>query len=233
MLTVEKLKSYFSASGLSLNDDVAEKLCGYADMLIEKNKVMNLTAITDDEGVAIKHFIDSILPLTMVDFPENSTLIDVGAGAGFPSVPMCIYRPDLVPTMLDATNKRVEFLKEVCGEFVDNATCVHKRAEEYKEKKESFDIATARAVARLNVLSEYCLPFVKVGGMFVALKGKDGADEVKDAEKAVEILGGKMEKVISYALSNGDERTLVIIKKVKKTPEKYPRPSAKIAKFPL
>ena len=115
MLTVEKLKSYFSASGLELADDTAQKLCGYADMLIEKNKVMNLTAITDDEGVAIKHFIDSILPLTMVDFPENSTLIDVGAGAGFPSVPMCIYRPDLVPTMLDATNKRVEFLKEVCG----------------------------------------------------------------------------------------------------------------------
>ena len=233
MLNTENLIKYFNDSGLELDTVTAEKLCGYADMLIEKNKVMNLTAITDDEGVAIKHFVDSILPLTMVDFPQNASLIDVGAGAGFPSVPMCIYRPDLTPTMLDATNKRVEFLKEVCEKYIKNADCVHKRAEEYKDKRESFDIATARAVARLNVLSEYCLPFVKVGGMFVALKGKDGADEVADSKKAVEILGGKIEKVISYSLSNGDERTLVVIRKTKPTPPKYPRPSAKISKLPL
>lgn len=233
MLTESSLKEFFTAANLPLDDEQAKKLCAYAELLVEKNKVMNLTAITDDEGIAIKHFLDSILPLTMTEFSENISVIDVGAGAGFPSIPMKIYRSDLNFTMLDATNKRVEFLKEVCNELNLNANCIHKRAEEFKEKKESFDIATARAVARLNVLCEYCLPFVKVGGKFIALKGKDGKEEVNLAENAIKILGGKLERVIEYKLPTGDERTLVIIKKIKPTPPKYPRVSAKIAKAEL
>lgn len=233
MLNTEGLINYFKSANLPLTEFQAKKLCKYAEMLLEKNKVMNLTAITDDEGIAIKHFVDSILPLTFVEFPENATFIDVGAGAGFPSVPMSIYKEDLIPTMLDATNKRVEFLKEVTNELNINANCVHLRAEEYKNGREAFDVATARAVARLNVLSEYCLPFISVGGMFVALKGKDGKEELESAENAIETLGGKIENVISYNLPNGDERTLIVIRKISHTPNKYPRPSAKIAKFEL
>ena len=233
MLTNSSLFEFFKSANLPLDKKQAEQFCIYANMLVEKNKVMNLTAITDDEGIAIKHFVDSVLPLTLTEFSENASVIDIGAGAGFPSVPMSVYRSDLCFTMLDATNKRVEFLKEACDALDLNAECIHARAEEFKDGKESFDYATARAVARLNVLCEYCLPFVKVGGKFVALKGKDGIEEVKLAENAIKILGGRLEKVIDYKLPTGDERTLVVIQKVKPTPLKYPRPSAKIAKKEL
>ena len=233
MLNENTLIEYFSSAKLSLDKLKAQKLCAYGEMLIEKNKVMNLTAITDDEGVAIKHYVDSILPLTMTDIPKNAKLIDVGAGAGFPSVPMCIYKEDLCAVMLDSTKKRVDFLSGVIEKLNLNATAVHSRAEEYKEYRESFDIATARAVARLNILCEYCLPFVKVGGLFLALKGKDGKEELKKSQNAISVLGGKVKDVFEYALPNGDERTLIVIEKIKPTPKLYPRASAKIAKSEL
>lgn len=233
MLTSEILIKYFESAGLPLDKDKAERLCKYAELLVEKNKVMNLTAITDDEGIAVKHFIDSILPLTLTDFKKDASLIDVGAGAGFPSVPMSIYRQDLKTVMLDSTKKRVSFLEEVTAQIGISADCVHSRAEEYKIGRESFDIATARAVSRLNVLCEYCLPFVRVGGKFIALKGKDVSEEVKNAQNAVNVLGGKISDVISYVIPGGDERTLIVIDKVKPTPSIYPRVSAKIAKAEL
>lgn len=236
MLDEKQLIKYFESAKLPLADNEARALCGYAERLVEKNKVMNLTAITDDEGIAIKHFIDSVLPLTLADFPKNARLIDVGTGAGFPSIPMCIVRPDLKPVLIDSLRKRVDFLSEICSEYLPNAQCIHSRAEDAgrsPEYREQFDIATARAVARLNILCEYCLPFVKVGGIFVALKGPDLEEEARSAEKSVKALGARLEKLINYTLPNGEGRTLAVIRKTAKSSDKYPRHTAQIKKQPL
>ena len=212
----------------------------YAELLCEWNEKMNLTAITDPEGIALKHFFDSVYPFKLVSPAEGGTFIDVGTGAGFPAIPLKIYRGDIHITLLDGLNKRVNFLKAVSDEIGLGAECIHGRAEEAgrfiregNPLRESFDIASARAVAELRELCEYCLPFVKVGGRFYALKGKNGLNELDDAEGAVKTLGGKIEAAKEYRLPNGDERVLIVIGKVKPTPDKYPRNAGQMKKKPL
>ena len=235
LIKLEEFKDLFGASSLEVTDVQYDKFVKYADLLVEWNEKINLTAITDPEGIAVKHFLDSVLPLSMFDLPENASVIDVGTGAGFPGIPLKIMRKDISLTLMDSLNKRVNFLSEVCSELGIDADCTHERAEDSGkgEKREKFDIATARAVARLSVLAEYCLPFVKVGGAFVALKGSDCQDEIKEAYTAIKTLGGKTEKVLEYALPTGDKRTLVVIRKITPTPKAYPRPKGKMNKKPL
>jgi len=223
------LKLAFLKINLLLTDPQIAAFSTYADMLVEKNKVMNLTAVIDSEGIIIKHFVDSFLPLMKVEVPQNATLIDVGTGAGFPSIPMKIIREDLQLTLLDSLNKRVNFLREVSDALNLDATCIHSRAEDGARAgaptvlRETFDVATARAVAKLSVLSEYCLPYVKVGGKFLALKGSDCGEEITQAEEIIDKLGGKVSQITEYNLPNGDARTLVVVDKLRTTPGKYPR----------
>lgn len=236
MLGKAEAQKIFDTAGIALDDGKYEKLSTYSDMLIERNKVVNLTAITDDEGVAVKHFFDSVYPFKLYPPKDNATLIDVGTGAGFPSCPLRIFREDIHIILLDSLNKRITFLSELSDSLGLDAECVHGRAEEFGQKedyREKFDYATARAVGNLALLSEYCLPFVKVGGAFIALKGSNGEEELNEAKNAIKLLGGKVEKVTAYELPNGDNRTLIIIKKVSPTPQKYPRPSAQIKKKTL
>lgn len=202
----------------------------YASLLVEKNAVMNLTAITSPQDIAEKHFLDSVLPLKFFDIPSSASLVDVGTGAGFPGVPMAIIRPDIKLTLIDSLQKRVNFLGELCETLGIPAECHHLRAEDAGQGslRESFDVATARAVSRLSVLCEYCLPLVKVGGVFLAMKGGECNQELKEAYTATKTLGGKTEKVEKYVLPNGDARTLIVIRKVDKTPSKYPRAQGKI-----
>lgn len=231
----DEMSALFSRAKMTLSEEQYRQFRVYADFLAEKNAVMNLTAITEPHDVAEKHFLDSVLPLTMAHIPAGASLVDVGAGAGFPSVPMKIMRPDIRPTLLDSLNKRVGFLKELTRLLGIDAECIHVRAEDAGRTKmrESFDAAVARAVSRLPVLCEYCMPLVKVGGTFLALKGSDVADELESSKKAIETLGGELADAISYVLPSGDRRTLVIIKKKKNTPEAYPRAQGKINSKPL
>lgn len=235
LLPYPAFRELFSSANLEISEQTYEKFAQYAAFLAEKNAVMNLTAITDPAEVAEKHFLDSVLPLTLADFPEGASLVDIGAGAGFPSLPMAIIRPDLCVTMVDSLQKRVNFLRETSEMLEISATCLHQRAEDcgQTELRESFDIAVARAVSRLSVLSEYCLPLVKVGGMLAALKGADCGEEISAAKPAIKTLGGKIESVCEYALPNGDKRTLVVVRKIAATPRTYPRPQGKIKAKPL
>ena len=231
----DEMSALFSRAKMTLSEAQYRQFRAYADFLAEKNAVMNLTAITEPHDVAEKHFLDSVLPLSMADIPAGARLVDVGAGAGFPSVPMKIMRPDIMPTLLDSLNKRVGFLKELTRLLGIDAECIHVRAEDagHTPMRESFDAAVARAVSRLPVLCEYCLPLLKVGGTFLALKGGDVADELESSKKAIRTLGGELADAISYALPSGDRRTLVVIKKTKNTPEAYPRAQGKINSKPL
>ena len=222
-------------NGIEIDSAAPQRLEKYAEMLIEKNKVMNLTAITEPKDIAVKHFYDSLIPLKQVNIPQGARVIDVGTGAGFPGLVLKIARPDINLTLMDSLNKRLTFLKEVCDELGLDAEIVHARAEEAArgELRESFDFAFARAVAQLNILCEYCLPYVKVGGSFVAMKGKKAAEELKEAEKAISVLGGKTQAFIEDTLPQGDERGTVIIKKISQLSPKYPRAGGKIAKSPI
>jgi 16S rRNA (guanine527-N7)-methyltransferase len=219
-------------SGITLTDDQIEKLRIYYELLVEWNEKMNLTALTEPEDVALKHFCDSILLLSYADVKEGSSLIDVGTGAGFPSVPIKIVRPDIKLCLLDSLNKRLIFLQEVVDKLgLENVKIVHARAEDGARKadlREKFDYSTSRAVAQLNVLSEYCLPYVKVNGSFLAMKGKYSEEEIDNAKSAIKTLGGKIEKVDTYNLIDTSERTIINIKKIASTDKRYPRTSAKI-----
>lgn len=231
------LKKLFDNSGISLDEQQLSKFETYAKLLVEWNEKINLTAITQPEEICEKHFLDSVLPFVMWGgLRDGDKIIDVGTGAGFPSCPLKIVRNGVQLTLLDSLNKRINFLKTISDELGLEASCVHGRAEELgktADYREKFDIATARAVANLTELCEYCLPFVKLGGHFVALKGQSGADEVEAAKNAVKTLGGKIEKVTEYNLPNGDKRVLVAIKKVFATPQKYPRNKGQMKKKPL
>ena len=224
-------------SDIVLTDEQVEKLTRYYELLIEWNEKMNLTALTEPEDVALKHFCDSILLLKYAEIPEGSSLIDIGTGAGFPSVPVKIVRPDIKLCLLDSLNKRLTFLTEVVNELnLADVKIVHSRAEDGAKKaelREKFDFATSRAVAQLNVLSEYCLPYVKVGGAFIAMKGKYSEEEISNAKSAIKLLGGKTVKVDTYNLADTSERTIININKLSSTDKKYPRTSAKIKSKPL
>lgn len=195
----------------------------YFEELVSYNEKVNLTAITGKHDVFTKHFLDSILAVDAI--PVNSTVVDIGTGAGFPSLPIKIVRPDVEITMVDSLNKRVNFLNMVCQELKIKSTNVHARAEEFaKDNREKFDVAVARAVAKMNTLLEYLLPLVKVGGLVIAYKGSNVGEEFAEAENAMYILGGKVVKSIRFDLPNNyGERNIVIIQKIKPTPAEYPR----------
>ncbi len=228
----EKCKEF----GVEITPTVADKLDIYAEFLVEYNENVNLTAITDPEGIAIKHFADSLVPFAEIEH-SGLSVIDVGTGAGFPSVPLKTYDESIKLTLLDSLNKRIVFLQKLCEKMgLKDVKFVHGRAEEVGRKpefREKYDIATARAVASLRELAEYCLPFVKVGGIFVSLKGGDCEAEIDEAKNAIKLLGGKIIDVKKYKLSDDASRSVIIIQKVSQTPPKYPRQSAKIAKSPL
>lgn len=223
----------FKKYELDLPSEVYDKLEIYADFLVKYNENVNLTAITDGREIFVKHFLDSILLLKYVDIPSNSSIIDVGTGAGFPSVPMKIYRPDLKITLLDSLNKRINFLQQLCEMTQIDAEFIHGRAEDYGKEsqyREKFDFSCARAVANLSVLSEYCIPFVKIGGYFISMKGPN--EIIDESNKAVELLGGKIKSDIQYSLEN-DTRRIIAIEKISQTPTKYPRNSSQIKKKSL
>ena len=221
--------------GLNLENEKIEKFQTYYEMLLDWNEKMNLTAITELEGVILKHFIDSLMVLRFLP-NEAKTLIDVGTGAGFPGLPLKIAKNELKVTLLDSLNKRLIFLEALKEKLNLDFELVHARAEELGRKenyREKFDVSTSRAVASLNVLSEYCLPFVKVGGLLIAMKSGNVDEELKSAKKSIALLGGKIEKVEKFNLPNDISRSIVVIKKVKNTDKIYPRASAKIKKSQL
>lgn len=226
------LQNYIKDYKITLTENQYEQFQKYFELLAEWNEKMNLTAITDESGVALKHFADSLSLLNFVDIPQNSSLADVGTGAGFPGVVLKIARPDIKLTLIDSLNKRLVFLGEVCAQLGIEAELIHSRAEDgarNEKLRESFDFAVSRAVARMNVLSEYCLPYVKVGGAFCAMKGAQANEEFKESLNAINTLGGKLEKKYFFELpENGGERAIAVVRKVKNTPQKYPRQSGKI-----
>ncbi|MDO4935218.1 MAG: 16S rRNA (guanine(527)-N(7))-methyltransferase RsmG [Phascolarctobacterium sp.] len=222
-------------AGITLTDTQISQFVKYYDLLTETNKVMNLTALTEPEDVAVKHFIDSLSAYDTA--MHNATLADVGTGAGFPGVPLKIFDSSIKLTLLDSLAKRLKFLDTLTAELgLQNVTTIHARAEDAgkdKNLREQFDFVTARAVARLNVLAEFCLPLVKVGGKFIAMKA-DSEEEITEAENATNLLGGKIAEIKNVKLPNlEDKRTLVIIEKIKTTPNKYPRKAGTAAKEPL
>ncbi len=226
------LQNYIKDYKITLTENQYEQFQKYFELLAEWNEKMNLTAITDESGVALKHFADSLSLLNFVDIPQNSSLADVGTGAGFPGVVLKIARPDIKLTLIDSLNKRLVFLNEVCSQLGIDAELIHSRAEDGardEKLRESFDFAVSRAVARMNVLSEYCLPYVKVGGAFCAMKGAQANEEFKESLNAINTLGGKLENKYFFELpENGGERAIAVVRKVKNTPQKYPRQSGKI-----
>ena len=227
------LKDGAESLGLALSDDALQSFEAYAGRLTEKNRVMNLTAITEEDEVARLHFLDSLSLLPLADF-KKASVIDVGSGAGFPGLPLKLAEPTISLTLLDAQRKRVDFLRELCGELGTDVTCVHARAEEAAELRESFDFALSRAVARLNVLCELCLPLVKTGGLFIAMKSVSSDEETAEAARAIRLLGGEPERTADYRIPGTDvTHRAILIRKVSPTPAKYPRRFAKIQKEPL
>lgn len=221
---------------IELSDTQANQFEKYYNSLIEWNEKINLTRIVEPEEVALKHFADSLLVVKYFDIPENASLIDVGTGAGFPGIPLKIFRADIKLTLLDSLNKRLNFLSAAADNIGIEAETVHSRAEEAGkniEYREKYDVAISRAVARLNVLCEYCLPFVKPGGYFVAMKGADYKEETAEAKNAVKALGGEIIKSESFKLGEAGERAVIVIKKILPTPDKYPRAAKKIKNKPL
>ena len=229
----QRLQSGLAALNLPVEGIPA--LVRYGDLLIETNKVMNLTAITDPEDVATLHFLDSAALLTLESFSGKS-VVDVGTGAGFPGLPLRVLEPSIRLTLLDSLNKRIQFLETVCRELdLPDVACVHARAEEFaRQHREQYDIAASRAVAQLNVLCELALPLVKVGGQFLAMKSVDTDDEIQRAKSAIAQLGGKIGKIWDYAIPGTDVRhRVVIIRKERPTPAGFPRAFARIKKAPL
>lgn len=232
------LKNEVERLDIMLDDKALERFDTFAEMLVDWNSRINLTAITDPFEIVYKHFADSMLALAAVNVPQSASFIDVGTGGGFPGLPLLIARPDLHGVMLDSTLKKLMFVDHVLNrlELNNNGRTLHMRAEEAGIKvqlRNRFDFCFSRAVANLRELSEYCLPLTKVGGTFVALKSAKAQEEIDGAKEAIRILGGEIVEVKQFFLSDMGERNLVIIKKISPTPPKYPRASAKISKEPL
>lgn len=220
----DEIKQIFTKYNIEYDENKIEQLVKFYEFVIEKNKVMNLTNIVNEKEFILKNILDSVLPEKYIK--QNSSLIDVGAGAGFPSVPLKILRPDLNITMLDSLNKRVVFLNEVISVLnLKNIQAVHSRAEDYaKNQRESYDVCVSRAVARLNTLLEYCLPLVKVGGIFIAYKSLKADEEIIESGKALDILGGNIENKQNVTIDEINSiRENIIIRKKNTTPKKYPR----------
>lgn len=231
----EILKTGFAELGLSLDENALTHYRTYYTELDEVNRVMNLTAISGEADSARLHFLDCAAVLTAAKL-DGRRAIDVGTGAGFPGLALKIACPGLDLTLLDSLDKRIGFLKNTCAKLgFDDVSCIHARAEEAPaELRESFDFALSRAVARLNLLAELCLPFVKPGGAFIAMKGPDCAEELKEAGRAIATLGGKVEDCVSYTIPGTDvTHSLVIVRKLRPTPARYPRRWAQIKKTPL
>ena len=228
----ETLAAGLPALGLTLTDGQLDRLCQFGQLLLEQNQVMNLTAITEPRAVAELHFLDSLALLQWEDL-RGKAVIDVGCGAGFPGTPLAIAVPELKLTLLDSLQKRIRWLETVLPQVGVDATCVAARAEEYvAQHREQYDVAVSRAVARLNLLSELCLPYVKVGGKFLALKGAMAQEEADEARKAIETLGGRITGIWEYPAGDAVHR-IVAVEKVRPTPKAYPRKFAKIKQNPL
>lgn len=224
--------------GIVLDGEQRQQFVDFYEYLVEKNKVMNLTGITEFQEVLVKHFLDSLACVKAVDIKKVKRMMDVGTGAGFPGVPLKIAFPHLEACLLDSLKKRVNFLEETFDLLkLTDITAVHGRAEEYAKNKayrENFDLCVSRAVSNLATLSEYCLPYVKVGGSFISYKSGTVQEEAEQAEKAVKILGGKIRDVVYFSLPDSEiQRSLVVIEKVKSTPGKYPRKAGTPLKEPL
>lgn len=234
MINTDFLKNEAAKMGVSLDGVAIKRFDLLAERLVLWNSRVNLTAITEPDDIVVKHFLDSISPLPYADIKENARLIDVGCGAGFPGLPILIARPDLEVTFLDSIEKKLKFIDDVLESTSLFGETVHGRAEVLgvdSDFREQFDVATTRAVAPLNVLAEYCLPLVKVGGIYISMKGAE--DETALGSKAIKELGGEIENVVSLKLANGDSRNLIMIRKISQTATKYPRKTKKIAVQPL
>lgn len=216
--------------GLELNEKQKNLFHIYFETLVEWNQKMNLTAITDEEGVYKKHFFDSLALIKAIKMNKQH-ILDVGSGAGFPSIPLLIMFPDLKITIIDALQKRITFLTELTKRLDLEVELIHGRAEEYK-RKHCFDIVTARAVANLRMLSELCIPFAKIGGLFISMKGPKLIEEIEESKSAIELLGGKIDKIVDYSI-DGDQRNILLVNKILKTSPKYPRKFSKIKSNPL
>ena len=230
----ETLRRGLEEMQLACTADQLRQFRTYYNLLEERNRVMNLTAISGEDESATKHFLDCAAPL--LRFPmAGKRVIDVGSGAGFPGLPLRILEPNMLLTLLDAQQKRVGFLSDVCAALgFGDVACIHARAEEYSALREQFDFALARAVARINLLCELCLPYVKVGGAFLALKGPGAAEELAEASHAIRLLGAELEDVIDYAVPGETLRhNIVVLRKTAPTPKQYPRRFAQIKKSPL
>ena len=236
MINKELLFNMAKDIGIDLTDESLDRFDKYAEMLVETNKTLNLTAITEPDEIVAKHFCDCLSLFREVDIPKGAKLIDVGTGAGFPGVVLLIARPDIKITLMDSTKKRLVFVQSVVDELGLDADVVHFRAEEAGKNpsfRGKFDFVTARAVANMQTLSEYCLPFLKIGGIFAAMKGAKASEELDIAKGAIKILGGQVMSAKEFTLDNCGERTILCVKKISQTPSKYPRPSAQNAKKPL
>ncbi len=232
---LEKLSSDI---GYVLSDRQVDQFNDFYKMLVEKNKVMNLTAITEYDEVVLKHFIDSIVIYKRISDDNVKSIMDVGTGAGFPGIPLKILFPDIKLTLLDSLNKRILFLNEVINSLeLDDIECIHGRAEDIGhllEYREQYDLTVSRAVANLSSLSEYCIPFIRIGGKFISYKSGNIDDELNDARSAIELLDSEIEEVEKYTLPDSDvQRSLVVIRKEKKLNRKYPRKAGMPAKQPL
>lgn len=236
-MSVEWLSKKLSEHGIELSETQKEQFQTYYQLLVEWNEKMNLTSITEEYDVYLKHFYDSITPSFYYDFDGELSICDVGAGAGFPSIPLKIVFPELKVTIVDSLNKRIQFLNHLAAELgLQDVSFVHDRAESYGKGayRESYDIVTARAVARLTVLSELCLPLVKKGGQFIALKSSKGEEELQEANFAINILGGNVKETFSFELpEDAGERQMIVIDKRRQTSKKYPRKPGTPNKSPL
>lgn len=235
---LQQFRKDLDSLSVSLTDEQIEQFIIYYEMLVEKNKVMNLTAITEFDEVLKKHFVDSLSLVKAYDMTQDISVIDIGTGAGFPGIPLKIAFPNMKITLLDSLNKRIGFLQEVIDTLgLEEIEALHGRAEDYAKPgrlREQFDLCVSRAVANLSTLSEYCLPYVKVGGKFISYKSEKISEEMKEAEHAISVLGGKVENQVAFTLPDSDiYRNLFIITKCNETPRQYPRKAGTASKNPI